>query len=645
MSADANAYSSASEQLEAARSRRSSLRIRGAIVLFALLCVTVLGSFAYWWATSAGAGDIVLADGPETRPAVVASDGFIGSQACGECHQRQHSSWHASYHRTMTQVASPESILGDFDGTRLELDNREYLLGRDGDEFWVEIEAPSFLSSETPRIRRSILLCTGSHNMQVYWFSSGNGRELAKLPFAWVIDRGRWIPNGMDAVTPPTKGPRPGVFGFEKFDLGRWNRSCVLCHATHGKPRTTISPPDTNVAEFGISCEACHGPAQSHVDYHQGVAGAIADPLANPAHLDKHRSVEVCGRCHGFWRPKGARGDWEGDDWEKYDREGMEYRPGDDFLACGALLESIDESWHWPDGMPRVLAREYHGVVDSQCHQKGELTCLSCHAMHQQEDDPPHVKQWADDQLGVGMGGNRACVQCHEQYSDPDALTAHTHHPASSQGSVCYNCHMPNTGYSLLKASRSHAITNPTVEETLNVGRPNACNLCHLDKSLRWTGTHLADWYGQASPDLTDPTTEIADSVRLTLQGDAAQRAIIAWHFGWQPAREAAGDAWMAPYLAYLLADDYAAVREVAHHSLIQHAGYESFEQEKYELRAPADERRRKRDRVIARWMVDQHRPRAANPSLLLLPGGKLDTARIDELLRHRNNRPVDVSE
>lgn len=547
----------------------------------------------------------------------------------------------------MTQVGSPESILGDFSGIRLELDNRGYRLGRDGDDFWVEIEAPSFVRSEAPPppIRRNIQLVTGSHHRQVYWFSTGNGREVARLPFTWVIDRQRWIPRRMTFVTPPTDGPRAGVVGFETFDVGRWNGHCIRCHSTHGKPRTTVSPTDTSVVEFGISCEACHGPGQAHVDYHHDVAGASADPLVHPRYLDKQRSVEVCGRCHGFWAPKGARGDLD-ENWDEYDRQGMTYRPGDDFQECGILLDSIDDSWHWPDGMARVLAREYHGVAESQCHQQGELTCLSCHAMHQEHDDPRPLEQWADDQLHVGMRGNLACVQCHEQYNDPDVLTAHTHHPATSQGSVCYNCHMPNTAYSLLKASRSHAITSPTVEETLNVGRPNACNLCHLDKSLRWTGQHLADWYGQAVPDMTaDPATEVADSVRLALKGDAAQRALIAWHFSWEPAREASGDKWMAPYLAYLLADDYTVVREVARHSLRQHRGYEDLEYEKFELRTPAEELRRKRGRVLELWKGDKHRPRDANPSLLLLPGGKLDTEKVDELLRLRNNRLVDVSE
>ena len=35
---------------------------------------------------------------------------------------------------------------------------------------------------------------------------------------------------------------------------------------------------------------------------------------------------------------------------------------------------------------------------------------------------------------------------------------------------------------------------------------------------------------------------EVAASVEWLLKGDAAQRIVAAWHYGWQPAREASGD-------------------------------------------------------------------------------------------------------
>src|SRR4051812_1812599 len=46
---------------------------------------------------------------------------YAGSDSCRACHPNQYGSWHDSFHRTMTQVASPESIRGDFNNVALAL--------------------------------------------------------------------------------------------------------------------------------------------------------------------------------------------------------------------------------------------------------------------------------------------------------------------------------------------------------------------------------------------------------------------------------------------------------------------------------------------------------------------------------------------
>ena len=87
-------------------------------------------------------------------------------------------------------------------------------------------------------------------------------------------------------------------------------------------------------------------------------------------------------------------------------------------------------------------------------------------------DDPRGLDEWRIDQLGTDMGGNAACTGCHSQF-EGDALTAHSHHAPESDGSLCYNCHMPFTTYGIQKAHRSHTVTKPSAEETLSIGRPN----------------------------------------------------------------------------------------------------------------------------------------------------------------------------
>jgi hypothetical protein len=67
---------------------------------------------------------------------------------------------------------------------------------------------------------------------------------------------------------------------------------------------------------------------------------------------------------------------------------------------------------------------------------------------------------------------------------------------------------------------------------------------------------------------LSDGQKELPAGVLWALKGDAGQRALAAWHFGWKPAQEASGSKWMAPFLAPLLNDSYAAVRYIAGKSM-----------------------------------------------------------------------------
>ena len=109
------------------------------------------------------------------------------------------------------------------------------------------------------------------------------------------------------------------------------------------------------------------------------------------------------------------------------------------------------------------------------------------------------------------MDGNDACLQCHAPLGA--RLAAHTKHRADSAGSSCYNCHMPYTTYGLLKTIRSHQISSPSVKVAVDTGRPNACNLCHLDTTLAWTAAYLERWYGTPQPQLGDDEQSVAASL------------------------------------------------------------------------------------------------------------------------------------
>src|SRR5436309_1796689 len=87
------------------------------------------------------------ADPPERavtgRPIRIPGDGYVSSQTCRACHPSQYASWHASYHRTMTQLATPDTVATSFDGVTVDaIPGEPMRLEQRGQELWAEFADP-----------------------------------------------------------------------------------------------------------------------------------------------------------------------------------------------------------------------------------------------------------------------------------------------------------------------------------------------------------------------------------------------------------------------------------------------------------------------------------------------------------------------
>src|SRR5262249_53973359 len=224
--------------------------------------------------------------------------------------------------------------------------------------------------------------------------------SLVFFPSPSLTAPGRWVPGAAVFLTPPqaNSGIVPRL----------WNANCVPCHSVAGQPgaATPRETPDTRVAELGIACEACHGPGGEHVRVNGDPARRYARHLAsdgdptivNPRRLPPERASEVCGQCHGVAPMRGL------DAWR---RRGPAFRPGaaleDDRLLIGyeadprepwkrfaapGLPPYMDQHF-WHDGTVRISGREYNGLHESRCAERGGLGCLSCHGMHRTD---PHAQ-------------------------------------------------------------------------------------------------------------------------------------------------------------------------------------------------------------------------------------------------------------
>jgi hypothetical protein len=204
---------------------------------------------------------------------------------------------------------------------------------------------------------------------------------------------------------------------------------------------------------------------------------------------------------------------------------------------------------------------------------------------------------------------------------------------------------MPHTSYGLFSGIRNHTLSSPTVRQSAELGVPNACNLCHLDQTLAWTQSHLSDWYGHSSSPLDADERTISAAVLWLLKGDAAQRAIAAWHFGWEPAQEVSGTEWMPPLIARLLEDPYGVVRRIAGVSLRKISGFEGiafdFTGSPAELAAAVEAAQR----VWESQPPLPHEGADRGAAVLHNENGGLDRARVEQVLSVRDDRPVRIKE
>ena len=84
------------------------------------------------------------------------------------------------------------------------------------------------------------------------------GSTLEQFPLAYIVAEKIWAPVGETFLIPPELK--------EYYSIGAWNGACMDCHVTQGQSRFVKDNTwDSQVAEFGIACEACHSEGREHI--------------------------------------------------------------------------------------------------------------------------------------------------------------------------------------------------------------------------------------------------------------------------------------------------------------------------------------------------------------------------------------------
>ncbi len=413
----------------------------------AFVCVACAVFFA---GMSCGVG----ASAPTNRIDTIYSS-YAGSASCRECHPDAFDKWAHSHH------AEAERLVQTNLDERAFVPTRELSVGpqktvfqwRDGHPDVVAIGLSGKL--ETNIVARVI----GEDPLRQFLTAFLGGR--------WQVLETAYDPHSNEWFNVfGNENRQPGEWGHCTGRGMNWNSMCASCHNTRVQKNYDAATDSyhTTMAEPTVSCEACHGPLKTHVDW-QKKYGGTNDP-ALPK-LSREQIFDTCGSCHA------RRGDLTGD-----------FVPGDNVFDRYDLAMVDDSDLFYPDGQVRDEDYEFSAFLGSKMHQAG-LTCLDCH---------PRSLHMAK------LHGNDLCLQCHKGgYPKAPVIipTAHSHHAAGSAGNDCIGCHMPVTVYMQRHPRHDHGFTIPDPLLTKETGTPNACNRCHADKNAEWSLKNVETWYGE----------------------------------------------------------------------------------------------------------------------------------------------------
>jgi predicted CXXCH cytochrome family protein len=234
------------------------------------------------------------------------------------------------------------------------------------------------------------------------------------------------------------------------------------------------------VTEWNVGCEKCHGPGSEHVK------SPSQTNIVNPVRLDYVAANDVCIQCHSQGRPPQGAINGKYYDWP------VGFHVGSDLKNYWQLEDhKLGETsfTHFADGTAHKNRMQGNDFAASVMYTRG-ITCFTCHDVHGTDND-------AD----LRRPANVICLECHGPRSPngPRAATIeqHTHHKTDSAGNECVACHMPAIAQTIADVNvRSHTFkfVMPSATESLKV--PNACNLCHTDKSTKWAIDTLKSWRG-----------------------------------------------------------------------------------------------------------------------------------------------------
>lgn len=432
----------------------------------------------------------------------------VGSVRCVTCHKAEYQAWQGSHHQLAMEVASVNSVLGNFNQARIKYKQRQALFFKKESDFFVETDDPQG-KLQTFKISHTF----GVFPLQQYIVEFEKGRKQV-LDIAWDarpknVGGQTWFFLGSNHNQAFVQQQGHGEY-FASADAAdnadfhwmgpfyNWNNRCASCHVTGFQKNYNDGTQnyDTKFTELGVACEACHGGAQSHLAWTQGKLAKVDSTYsgfamsikdngvwskaleginkANNKVTTKSRSgvsadtqVGVCAGCHSRRL-------------QLKDRQ-AELDFNDNYMPM-----LIETPIYHSDGQVNDEDFVWGSFQQSKMQQAG-VVCSNCHDAHSLK-----LKN-VNNETDKGSK-NGVCVQCHnaESYNDKQ----HHQHKKLSTGSQCINCHMPATTFMNVDKRFDHSFRVPNPQQSQKINSPDACTSCHQDKDQDWAQQQIQQWRG-----------------------------------------------------------------------------------------------------------------------------------------------------
>lgn len=388
-------------------------------------------------------------------PPVFGEPEYVGSLRCKDCHWREYDAWKSTLHSRFMQPAVEHAVLGDFKrGNELTVNAEDSAGSAVTTRFFIK-EGKYYANTigaggEYRDFEISYVIGIGRTQNYITVFPDG-GMHI--LPAEWSLTDEKWRAYGRPAGHSEASGD--GQFWSDPGNT--WQVNCGGCHVTgieinYDKAAGAFN---TEWADLGIGCEACHGAGSNHVKAASVYFDYEKDTIVNPARLPWRLRAMVCGQCHN-WGLSTAKVEPSGKGFPAQYGFPFGFKPGT------PLYKYFTEK----PGEERKHHQQYNEWETSQ-HAKAGIMCTNCHNVHPKDEN---VKTGM-----TKMTSDSLCMDCHKTLQRRSVHRIHTF------GS-CVACHMPAT------KGHEHNHTFDFISPAVSVKaggvdkQPNACNSCHHHK-------------------------------------------------------------------------------------------------------------------------------------------------------------------